>query len=107
MCSSAYCLADLFHYYPCMQVSALSPQTPIAETHRHIRTKAQPPQPLPQFREVLALLLEEGNQHVKLNVGDPSPLQLPQVHDRHNDDIRADPDSSTAKSTMTQTSCSA
>jgi len=39
-------------------------------TRRHVRTKAQPAQPLPLFSEVLALLMEPENIHVKLNVSE-------------------------------------
>lgn len=43
-------------------------ETPWAGVLEHVRTKAQPPQPLPKFSEVLALLMEPENIHVKLNI---------------------------------------
>ena len=41
-----------------------------------MRTKAQPAQPLPLFSEVLALLMEPENIHVKLNVSARGALKL-------------------------------
>lgn len=38
---------------------------------RHVRTKAEPVQPIPKFTEVLELMLEQGNEHIKLNVSRP------------------------------------
>ncbi|ORX40537.1 putative glycerophosphodiester phosphodiesterase [Kockovaella imperatae] len=34
----------------------------------HVRTKAQPPQPIPRFEELVALLMESNNRHVSLNI---------------------------------------
>lgn len=43
-------------------------ETPWHGALEHIRTLEQPAQPLPRFSEVLALLMEPANIHVKLNI---------------------------------------
>jgi glycerophosphoryl diester phosphodiesterase/phosphatidylglycerol phospholipase C len=42
----------------------------IVLTIRHVRTKKEPVQPIPLFEELVALLMEDGNRHVSLNVSD-------------------------------------
>lgn len=39
-------------------------------TNRNVRTKKEPVQPIPLFEELVALLMEDGNKHVSLNVSD-------------------------------------
>jgi hypothetical protein len=38
---------------------------------RHVRTTKEPVQPIPLFEELVALLMEEDNRHVSLNVHRP------------------------------------
>lgn len=38
-----------------------------------MRTTKEPVQPIPLFEELIALLMEDENKHVSLNVSDNSP----------------------------------
>ena len=50
------------------ELSSLSRVSPLTSSRRHVRTKKEPQQPIPQFKEVLDILMEPANRHVKLNV---------------------------------------
>lgn len=54
----------------CGRVSYSDSRVPLILTDRHVRTKKEPIQPIPLFKELIALLMEDDNKHVSLNVSD-------------------------------------